>query len=100
MFYRRKAHGDRNVDEQGPTQVIVRCIVQGEPKQSPLTALLRPNELLADCAEIAWRALRRLRVTNADFADCLISLSASLAGCTRTMSFHRGAAQSAGMTLT
>ena len=64
-----------------------------------LGALLRTKELLVECAEIVWRALRQLQVTNADFADCLISLSASSAGCTSTMTFDRSAAKSAGMTL-
>lgn len=124
------------------TNVIVRYIMQDDPKQSSLAtrvieslsadapgfvplvsmvelgwvlqsayglnrsqlieaiaALLRTKELLVECAELVWRALRQLQGTNADFADCLISLSASAAGCTRTMTFDRGAARSAGMTL-
>ncbi|MDE3010828.1 MAG: type II toxin-antitoxin system VapC family toxin [Pseudomonadota bacterium] len=63
------------------------------------TGLLRTKELVVERAEIVWQALRLLQGTNADFADCLIACSASSAGCGRTMTFDRGAAKCAGMTL-
>lgn len=63
------------------------------------TGLLRTKELVVERAEIVWQALRLLQGTNADFADCLIACSASSAGCARTMTFDRGAAKCAGMTL-
>jgi predicted nucleic-acid-binding protein len=64
-----------------------------------IAGLLRTKELVVECAEIVWRALRLVQGTNADFSDCLIASSASSAGCPRTMTFDRGAAKSAGMTL-
>jgi len=61
--------------------------------------LLRTKELIVERAETVWKALRALQSNNGDFADCLISSSASAAGCPRTMTFDRGAAKSSGMTL-
>ena len=61
--------------------------------------LLRTKELIVERAETVWKALRALQGTNGDFADCLISCSASAAGCPNTMTFDRGAAKSSGMTL-
>jgi predicted nucleic-acid-binding protein len=61
--------------------------------------LLRTKELVVERAEIVWKALRVVQSTNADFADCLISCSAVVAGCPKTMTFDRGAAKAAGMTL-
>jgi predicted nucleic-acid-binding protein len=46
-----------------------------------------------------WKALRAFQSANADFADCVIAHSAASAGCEKTMTFDRGAAKSAGMTL-
>jgi predicted nucleic-acid-binding protein len=62
-------------------------------------ALLRTKEIAVERAEVVWQALRVYRGANADFADCLIERSAAAAGCTRTMTFDRGAARGCGMTL-
>jgi len=62
-------------------------------------ALLRTKELIVESAEVVWKALRLVQNSNADFADCLISSSAAAAGCAKTMTFDRGAAKGAGMTL-
>jgi predicted nucleic-acid-binding protein len=62
-------------------------------------ALLRTKELIVESAEVVWKALRLVQSSNADFADCLISCSAAAAGCAKTMTFDRGAAKGAGMTL-
>lgn len=62
-------------------------------------ALLRTKELVVESAEVVWKALRLVQSSNADFADCLISCSAAAAGCVKTMTFDRGAAKGAGMTL-
>jgi len=64
-----------------------------------LEGLLRTKELVVERAEIVWKALRILQTANVDFADCLIERSAAAAGCEKTMTFDRGAAKSAGMTL-
>jgi predicted nucleic-acid-binding protein len=61
--------------------------------------VLRTKELVIERAEVVWKALRAFRSVNADFADCLIAHSAASAGCEKTMTFDRGAAKSAGMTL-
>jgi predicted nucleic-acid-binding protein len=62
-------------------------------------ALLRTKELIVESAEVVWKALRMVQGSNADIADCLLSCSAVAAGCARTMTFDRGAAKNAGMTL-
>jgi predicted nucleic-acid-binding protein len=64
-----------------------------------IEALLRTKELVVERAEIVWKALRIFQSANVDFADCLIERSAAAAGCEKTMTFDRGAAKSAGMTL-
>jgi predicted nucleic-acid-binding protein len=61
--------------------------------------VLRTKELVIERAEVVWKALRAFQSANADFADCLIARSAASAGCEKTMTFDRGAAKSAGMTL-
>jgi predicted nucleic-acid-binding protein len=62
-------------------------------------SVLRAKELVTERAEVVWKALRACQSANADFADCLIAVSATSAGCEKTMTFDRGAAKSAGMTL-
>lgn len=64
-----------------------------------LEALLRTKELSVERAAIVWKALRVYRDSKADFADCLIACTAMSAGCERTVTFDRGAAKHAGMTL-
>ena len=64
-----------------------------------LEGLLRTKEFVVERAEIVWKALRIFQTANVDFADCLIERSAAAAGCERTMTFDRGAAKNAGMTL-
>jgi predicted nucleic-acid-binding protein len=64
-----------------------------------LEGLLRTKELVVERAEIVWKALRIFQSANVDFADCLIERSAAAAGCEKTMTFDRGAAKNAGMTL-
>ncbi len=124
------------------TNVLVRYMMQDDPKQSPratrliealtgeepgfvpvvalvevvwvlsgsygldraqvseaLDGLLRSRELRLDRADLVVQALRRFSAGGADFADCLIERIAANAGCTDTMTFDTGAAQSAGMRL-
>lgn len=64
-----------------------------------LEALLRTRELVIERAEVAWQSVRRYRDSAADFADCLIERLGAAAGCRRTITFDRGAAQHCGMVL-
>lgn len=64
-----------------------------------LEALLSTKELRVERAEVVWKAVRACRGTKADFADCLIASCATSAGCERIMTFDRGAAKFAGMSL-
>lgn len=64
-----------------------------------LDGILRAKELVVDRAEQVGQALRAFRASSADFADCLIERTANAAGCEKTMTFDRVAANSAGMVL-
>lgn len=64
-----------------------------------LQRILRARELLVENAETVWKALRAFAGANADFADCLIGSSAAAVRCKKTLTFDRGAAKGAGMTL-
>jgi len=64
-----------------------------------LEGLLRTKEIVVERADTVWKALRSFQGGTGDFADCLIERSAAAAGCTRTMSFDRGAVKASGMTL-
>lgn len=66
---------------------------------SALETLLRAKEIVVECAETVWKALRLFQNGTTDFADCLIERSAASAGCERTMTFDRKAAKGCGMTL-
>ncbi len=62
-------------------------------------AILRTKELMVESPQVVWKALRMVQSSSADFADCLVSCSAAAAECAKTMTFDRGAAKGAGMTL-
>lgn len=64
-----------------------------------IDVLLRANQLVVDQAENVARAHGAYSSGTADFADCLIERTSSLAGCDRTMTFDLKAARTAGMTL-
>ena len=61
--------------------------------------LLSQEEIVVEQAETVQKAVRLFRDGKADFADCLISVSAKAAGCARTVTFDRIAARDAGMDL-
>jgi predicted nucleic-acid-binding protein len=61
--------------------------------------LLSREEIVVEQAETVQKALQLFRDGKADFADCLIALSAKAAGCTRFVTFDRIAARDAGMEL-
>ena len=64
-----------------------------------LETLLRTKEILVQNAAIVWKAVRLFKAGKADFADCLIELSAQAAGCGYTATFDRDAAKHCGMKL-
>jgi predicted nucleic-acid-binding protein len=61
--------------------------------------LLRSAELMLENAEMVAQALRKFRVSRADFADCLIERSAHAAGCQHTRTLDKRAATIANMRL-
>ncbi|HEY1902970.1 MAG TPA: type II toxin-antitoxin system VapC family toxin [Terracidiphilus sp.] len=64
-----------------------------------LDQLLSREEIEIEQDSIVQNAVQLFRRGNADFADCLIASSARAAGCSRTFTFDRIAAQDAGMHL-
>ena len=66
---------------------------------SVLEGLLRTKEVVVENAAIVWRAVRVFKDSSSDFADCLVERSAHAAGCTRTVTFDRGAVKNCGMVL-
>jgi len=61
--------------------------------------ILSTRHLVVEEAELVWKALRLFESGEADFSDCVIERVADAAGCTRTLTFDRQAAATAGMTL-
>jgi predicted nucleic-acid-binding protein len=61
--------------------------------------MLTRGDLVIENSDLIERALIKCRKGNVDFADCLISVSAQAAGCSRTVTFDRRAARDAGMVL-
>ncbi len=64
-----------------------------------IETLLRTKEVIVECAQVVWKALRLFQRANGDFADCLAACAAEAAGCAKTMTFDRGAAKNGVMTL-
>lgn len=106
------ATADRVIEELGPGEGFVALIVLAElhwtltraygysREQTALAVrtLLAAVELRAQDADLAQRALAAAS-HGADFADALITELGRAAGCSSTVTFDRGAARSAGMTL-
>jgi predicted nucleic-acid-binding protein len=98
-----------SAESQGfiPIVVIVELVwvlsdcyaLQRDQLTEVLQRILRTRELLVERAEIVWGALRLFHGATIEFADCIIATSSSAANCERTMTFDRGAAKKAGMTL-
>jgi predicted nucleic-acid-binding protein len=61
--------------------------------------LLDSRELIIERSDDARRAIFLYRATRADFADCLIAVSAQAAGCRRVATFDILAARDLGMEL-
>ncbi len=66
---------------------------------SIVETLLRARELIVERTEAGYLALATYRATRADFSDALIAHAGKLAGCAETLTFDRGAADNAGMSL-
>jgi predicted nucleic-acid-binding protein len=64
-----------------------------------LSRLLTREEFVIEQASLVQSAMQLYRKGNADFADCLIAISAKAAGCSRTLTFDRKAARDTGMEL-
>lgn len=64
-----------------------------------LETLLRTKEIIVANADIVWKAVRLYKAGKADFADCLIALTAQEAGCSFTATFDRDAVKHCGMKL-
>ena len=80
--------------------VLQTCYEVGRPEiEAVIESLLRGRGLIVEKPELIWRALAIFAKSNADFADCLIEQSGSLAGCGYTATFDISAAKSAGMKL-
>jgi predicted nucleic-acid-binding protein len=62
-----------------------------------LETLLRTKELIVANADIVWKAVRLFKAGKADFADCLIAISAQEASCNYTATFDRDAVKHCGM---
>lgn len=55
--------------------------------------LLETDELMVEDPEIVRSALYAYQVSRADFSDCLLGMSNGFAGCARTATFDRRAAE-------
>ncbi len=64
-----------------------------------LDRLLMLETIVVEQDATVASAVQRFRSTRADFADCLIAISAQAAGCTKTLTFDEIAATDAGMEL-
>lgn len=64
-----------------------------------LDTLLASRDIVVESDGAVREALQLYRTGKADFADCLIAVSARAAGCSRTMTFDQTAARDAGMQL-
>jgi predicted nucleic-acid-binding protein len=62
-----------------------------------LQKLLQTREIIVQDAEVALQALANFSNSNAGFADCLIERTGYRHGCSRTVTFDRDAANTAGM---
>lgn len=106
------ARADALIDELGPGEGFVSLLVlvelhwtlmrayglRRDQTSMAVSTLLSAAEVRVEDPDLVRKALR-LAHAGADFADAAIAASATAAGCTATMTFDRGAARSAGMTL-
>lgn len=104
---------DSVIDALGPGEGFVPLLVlaelhwtlvrayglQRQQSAAAVTALVAAAEIDVESPELVHAALRLAAARGADFADAVIAGSAAAAGCSAIVTFDRGAARSAGMTL-
>lgn len=61
--------------------------------------LLSSQDIVLEQHDLVRDALSMFRKSDADFADCLIAVSARAAGCSKTVTFDKVAARDTGMEL-
>jgi predicted nucleic-acid-binding protein len=64
-----------------------------------LERLLSSNDTVLEQRDVVRRALLAYQSSKADFADCVIAVTANLAGCSRMVTFDEIAARDLGMEL-
>jgi predicted nucleic-acid-binding protein len=64
-----------------------------------IEALLRTGGMVFQRRDVLWRVIRQYEQSGVDVADLLIAAVASEAGCERTLTLDRRAAESGGMQL-
>jgi len=64
-----------------------------------IETLLASDELKVEQSDDMRRALWLYRIGKADFADCMIAISAQTVGCSKTVTFDKIAARDTGMEL-
>ena len=64
-----------------------------------ITSLLFLDTVIVEQVEVLVTAVQLFDSSRADFADCLIAVSARAAGCSKTVTFDRIAARDTGMDL-
>jgi predicted nucleic-acid-binding protein len=77
-------------DCYGADRARVREVIEG---------LLSSKQIKVENAELAWKALRALEVTQADFSDALIGQIVAAHGGTKTVTFDKAVSKLAGFEL-
>lgn len=104
-------HAMRSLNEAEPGWIGLATILEfvwvlkskNRAKKSAIAAaledLLAQDFIVVEQGKVVAQAVRRFRISKAEFADCLIAASAHAAGCTRILTFDEDAAEDAGMEL-
>lgn len=80
--------------------VLTSCYALSDAQvASALDALVCTRQFVVERVDVVVRALRVFQAGQADWPDCLVERSAAHAGCSRTVTFDRGAARHARMVL-
>lgn len=80
--------------------VLERCYdVKKDRFAGILEKILKTEQFSVQKIEMVWRALRELKKTGADFADCLLGQINLANGCEHTVTFDKKASRSVGYRL-
>lgn len=80
--------------------VLEDCYSQSQAQIATiLQTLFMTKQIVAQEAELAWKALRAFQNRESDFSDALIALTGIKAGCTHTVTFDKAAAKLDGFKL-